>query len=414
MLNNKKRLAEGMRIVEINSCNWGSTGSIMLMIKDAAKKRDHDVTVAYVKRRANYKKYKNGDLLIGGRLPFYLHVKLAKITGLCGCFSVIPTLLFIQRLKQIDPDVIHLHNLHGNYINIPMLFNYIKKHNIHTVWTLHDCWSFTGHCPYFTMAKCDKWKTGCFDCPSYRSYPRSISDNSCFMYKKKKKWFTNAPSMTIVTPSEWLSRLVKQSYLSEYDVKVINNGIDLSVFKPTESNFRSEHALENKKVILGVAFDWGKRKGLDIFVRLAGDLGSDYRVVLVGTDELTEKLLPQNVITIRRTHDQSELAQIYTAADVFVNPTREDNYPTVNMEALACGTPVITFDTGGSPESIDEACGCVVSCDDYDVLRSTIIRVCETKMYSQQACRNRSLDFDMYKKYDEYVDLYEKMNKNEE
>lgn len=399
-----------MKVVEINSCNFGSTGSIMLMIKDAANKQKHEVTVAYPKRRANYKKYKKGDLLIGDRVSFYLHVKLAKITGLGGCFSVIPTLLFIRRLKLIAPDVIHLHNLHGNYINIPMLFNYIKKHNIATVWTLHDCWAFTGHCPYFTMAKCDKWKTGCFDCPSYRLYPRCIADNSRFMYKYKKSWFTNAPNLTIVTPSEWLGKLVKQSYLSDYSIKVINNGIDLSVFKPTESNFRAEHGLEDKKVILGVAFDWGERKGLDIFVRLARELKSDYRVVLVGTDELTEKLLPYNVITVRKTHDQSELAQIYTAADVFVNPTREDNYPTVNMEALACGTPVITFDTGGSSESVDETCGCVVPCDDYDMLQSTIIQACETKMYSPQACRNKSLEFNMYKKYDEYIELYKQFS----
>lgn len=398
-----------MKLVEINTCNYGSTGTIMLAIEDKVKKCGDNAVVSYTKRRSNYKKQKNGDLLIGSRFAYFVHIKLAEISGLSGCFSVISTLNFIRKLKKIKPDIIHLHNLHAEYINIPLLFNYIKKYKIPTVWTLHDCWAFTGHCPHFTLEKCDKWRNGCYECHQYKLYPKSLFDNSRFMYKNKRKWFTNVPNMTVVTPSVWLKNLVEASFLRSYDVRVINNGINLSVFKPTDSDFRQKYGLQNKKIVLGVAFDWGVRKGLDVFVRLASDVGEDYCIVLVGTTETIEKELPENIITIRKTHDQVELAQIYTAADVFVNPTREDNYPTVNMEALACGTPVITFDTGGSPEIIDNTCGSVVECDDYEALKTEIIRVCEENPYTNESCLTKSLEFDADKKYDEYVDLYKEL-----
>lgn len=398
-----------MNIVEINSVNYGSTGTIMLAVADKAKESGHTAVVSYAKRRSNYKKRKNTDLLIGNRLTYYMHVVMARISGLSGCFSIISTLNFIGKLKKIKPDVIHLHNLHGEYINIPILFNYIKKYKIATVWTLHDCWSFTGHCPYFTLEKCDKWQKGCYKCSQYQAYPKSLFDNSRFMYKNKRKWFTGVPNMIVVTPSVWLKNLTKMSFLKDYDVRVINNGIDLSVFKPTESDFRQKYGLQDKKIILGVALGWEIRKGIDIFVRLANDMEDEYRIVLVGTTEDTEKNLPNNIISVRRTHDQIELAEIYTTADVFVNPTREDNYPTVNMEALACGTPVVTFDTGGSPESIDCTCGSIVACGDYEALKTEIIRVCEEKHYTYESCVAKSLEFDAYKKYEEYVDLYKEL-----
>ena len=305
--------------------------------------------------------------------------------------------------------MLHLHNLHNSYINLPMLFRFIKKNQIPVIWTLHDCWAFTGHCPHFTLNKCDKWKNGCHHCELHREYPKSYVDHSKLMYGLKKKWFCGVENLTIVTPSVWLGNLVKQSFLSDYPVRVIHNGIDLDVFRPTESNFRKNHGITDKqKILLGVAFDWGMRKGLDVFLSLAERLDpKEYRIVLVGTNEAIDRDLPENIISIHRTHDQKELAEIYSAADVFVNPTREEVLGLVNLEALACGTPGVTFNTGGSPECYDETCGSIVDCDDIDALENEIIRICTVKPYTSEACIKRATKFDKNEKFKEYLDIYE-------
>ena len=229
------------------------------------------------------------------------------------------------------------------------------------------------------------------------------------MYELKKEWFNVVENLTLVTPSKWLANLTRESFLKEYPVQVIYNGINLEVFKPTESDFRVKYNLENKKIILGVAFAWNERKGLDVFVELSKRLGKDYKIVLVGTSETVEKQVSENIICIRRTQNQTELAQIYTAADLFVNPTREEALGLVNLEALACGTPVVTFKTGGSPECIDQTCGSVVEKNDVDGLLSEIIRICEQKPYSKEACIERAKKFDMNEKFLEYVKLYEQI-----
>ena len=400
-----------MKTVLINSCNFGSTGNIMLEIAETAENGGYTAAVCYPQSRDNSRKQKEKDFVIGTRFSRNIHLQLAGITGLNGCFSYFSTLKLLKKLDKFKPDIIHLHNLHNCYINLSLLFKYIKKHNIKTVWTLHDCWAFTGHCPYFDIAECAKWKTGCYSCPQYKDYPKSLFDNSKIMYRLKRKWFTGVKNMTIVTPSEWLAGLVKESYLKDYPVKVINNGIDLNVFKPTESDFRKKYALENKYIVLGVAFGWGKRKGLDVFIELEKRFDKEkYKIVLVGTDDNVDKLLPENIISIHRTQNQTELAKIYSAADVFANPTREENYPTVNMEALACGTPVVTFNTGGSPEMLDETCGAAVAKDDNDAMYNEIIRICEKKPYSLEACIKKAKGFDKNEKFGEYIRLYEVLN----
>lgn len=300
-----------------------------------------------------------------------------------GRFSYFKTLSFLKKVKKYSPDIIHLHNIHGSYLNLKLLFKFIKKNNIRVIWTLHDCWSFTGHCPYFDMINCEKWKKGCYNCPAYKNYPKSYMDNSKINYRFKKRIFSGVDKMTIVTPSKWLGNLAKQSFLEEYQFKVINNGIDLNIFKPTESDFRQKYHCEGKFVLLGVAFGWGPRKGIDVFVDLAKRLDDRFQIILVGTNEKTDKILPDNIISIHRTNNQKELAEIYSAADLFINPTREENYPTVNMESLACGTPVLTFDTGGCAEIPDESCGMVVAKDDIDSLYNEIIRISKEKPFSK-------------------------------
>ena len=400
-----------MKTVLINSCNFGSTGNIMLEIAETAENGGYTAAVCYPQSRDNSRKQKEKDFVIGTRFSRNIHLQLAGITGLNGCFSYFSTLKLLKKLDKLKPDIIHLHNLHNCYINLSLLFKYIKKHNIKTVWTLHDCWAFTGHCPYFDIVGCNKWKTGCYGCPQYKEYPKSLFDNSKYMYRLKKKWFTGVENMTIVTPSEWLAGLVKESYLKDYPVKVINNGIDLNVFKPTESDFGKKYALENKYIVLGVAFGWGRRKGLDVFIELEKRFDKEkYKIVLVGTDDNIDKLLPENIISIHRTQNQTELVKIYSAADVFANPTREENYPTVNMESVACGTPVVTFNTGGSPEMLDETCGAAVAKDDNDAMYNEIIRICEKKPYSLEACIKKAKGFDKNEKFGEYIRLYEALN----
>ena len=394
-------------IVEINSCNIGSTGGIMLNVAKNARLYGIAVLCACANSKSNKRKIDENTILIGNRYVRCIESYVEKILGVSLFTQFISTCLFLRKIKKQGCTLLHLHNLHNSYINLPLLFRFIKKNHIPVIWTLHDCWSFTGRCPYFDMTKCDRWQKGCHDCPyPKKSYPQSYIDTSRMMWKFKCNWFTGIENCIIVTPSQWLADLVKQSYLKDYPVKVINNGIDLSVFKPTESSFREKYGLTDKKVVLGVAFGWGKRKGFDVFVELASRLSDDYRIVLVGTDDNVDKLLPANIISIHRTQNQKELAEIYTAADVFANPTREENYPTVNMESIACGTPVVTFRTGGSPEIPDETCGSVVDCDDIDAMEIEIRRICEEKPYSVEACLKRAKSFDMNDRFEEYIEMY--------
>ena len=394
-------------ILSINSVPYGSTAKIMTGIAELC-------TLSGIKNvtSTGYSYHPIKELLIdnikiGNFFDKLIHMILCRFTGYHGYFSRITTKFFLKKVSKINPNIIHLHNIHGWFINYDILFNYIKKNKIRVIWTLHDCWTFTGQCPYFTMEKCDKWKTGCHNCSQLKLYPKTYVDRSNVMWRKKREWFTGIEKMTIVTPSQWLADLVKESFLKDYPVRVINNGIDLSVFKPTESDFRRKYAIGNKYILLGVAFGWEKRKGLDVFIELSKRLDSGkYQIVLVGTDNKVDKLLPENILSIHRTQNQQELAEIYTAADLFVNATREDNYPTVNMEAIACGTPVLTFRTGGSPEMLDETCGSVVECDDVDALETEIKRITKKNVFSVDICTKKAREFDQMEKYEEYVTLY--------
>lgn len=393
-----------MKVVQINSVANGSTGKIMLNIAETVRNQGGTVHT-FSERKPNAHIPPNHNVF-GSFAENLIHRGFSVITGISGTGSYFGTKKLLRQLDKISPDIIHLHNLHGWYINIPMLFHYIRKKKIKTVWTLHDCWAFTAQCSHFTVEKCDKWKTGCYKCPRYRLYPYTWVDRTRRMYKLKKKWLTGLDDMTIVTPSAWLGNLVKQSFLKDYPVQVINNGIDLSIFKPTPSDFREKHQLQNKKIVLGVASGWTDRKGLDVFIELSRQLDPEiYQIVLVGTDCAVDKLLPEGILSIHRTQNPQELAEIYTAADVFVNPTKEDSFPTVNIEALACGTPVITFETGGSAEIIDATCGLSVVCEDISSMASAIQKVCQNTYFSTAGCTTRAAEYDMHNKFAQYYEL---------
>lgn len=366
-----------MKVLQINTvCGVGSVGRIVRQIHEALREKGHESYIAYGRKPLGC----DGAIRIGGDLDVYFHVFLTRVFDLHGFGSKKATKKFLKIVEEINPDIIHLHNIHGYYLNIEVLFDFLKSFDKPVVWTLHDCWAFTGHCSYFTYAKCERWKTGCYSCPEKKSYPRSvIFDNSKSNYARKKKAFIGVKNMTLVTPSQWLAGLVKESFLGDYPVQVIPNGIDTEVFKPTPSDFKKRYGLDGKFLILGVANVWEKRKGFDYFLDLSKYLSDDEIIVLVGLSDERIKNLPNNIIGIKRTNSAKELAEIYTAADVFFNPTLEDNYPTVNLEAQACGTYVITFDSGGAKETIisKESGIAIKPCNAEDIMN--LIRVLRSK-----------------------------------
>ena len=388
-----------MKVLQINSvCGYGSTGRIATDLYKVYEEAGHECVIAYGRGIAP-----DGfnTIKIGNKIDMYKHIAKARLSDKSGFGSKKVTEKFIEDVKKFDPDIVHLHNIHGYYLNIEILFNYLKKANKKVIWTLHDCWTFTGHCAYFDYVGCDKWKTACENCPQIKSYPKSqFIDQSKSNFTNKKEIFTGLKDMTIITPSKWLADKVKESYLKEYKVEVINNGIDLNIFKPTKSDFKEKYKISDKKIILGVASVWEQRKGLNYFIKLNETINDNYKIVLVGLTEDQKKKMPDNIIGITRTNNIKELVEIYSAAEVFFNPTLEDNYPTTNLEALACGTPVITFDTGGSPESVPKKCGEILYNKDIDISIFSNIDIDKDKIKSYIS------DFDKNKKFKCYLNFF--------
>ena len=290
---------------------------------------------------------------IGTPADYLFHAGFSRLADCQGRLSRHATRKFLQEAERLAPDVLWLHNLHGYYIQYEDLFAWLKKKpRIRKYWTLHDCWAFTGHCAYFTYAGCDAWRNGCGHCPQKKSYPSCYGpDMSAVNYRLKKKAFQGVENLTIITPSKWLADLTQESILREYPVEVRHNEVDRTVFYPRESEFAKSHGLSGQKIVLGVAVGWEETKGLPDILALRKILDENYVIVLVGATEKQIRSFPKGIVGMPRVSSQNELAEIYSAADVLINPTHQDNYPTVNLEARACGTPVVTYDVGGSPES---------------------------------------------------------------
>lgn len=396
-----------MRVLMINIvCGIRSTGRICTDIADLLIAQGHECKIAYG-RETVPDNYKDIAVRIGSNTDVNMHALQSRIFDNAGFASRTVTEKFIKWVQEYNPDVIHLHNIHGYYINIEILFEYLKTCGKKIIWTLHDCWAFTGHCSHFTAVKCEQWKTQCSHCSQIRNYPACYTcGNVKRNFERKKAAFTGVPDMHIVTPSKWLANVVKDSFLREYPIEVINNGIDLNAFKPTKSDFREKYRLQNKTIILGVASVWNERKGFNDFLKLSEMIDNDSCIVLVGVSKKQLKILPKNIIGIERTNSVKELAEIYSTADIFVNPTREDNFPTVNMEAISCGTPVMTFNTGGSPEMIGETCGTVVACNETEAFAREISSIFENRRFSKEACIEHAKKFDMNDRFQEYIDLY--------
>ncbi len=396
-----------MKILLINVvCGILSTGRIVADLYKVLRQQQHACLVAYGRGQATADVE---SLRIGSDLDICAHGLYTRLTDKHGFASSSATEAFLRRVDAYQPDLVNLHVIHGYYLNVELLFNYLKSKNIPIVWTFHDCWAFTGHCTYFDYAGCERWRTACHDCPQKSVYPSSLLfDNSSWNYQRKKELFSSQTNLTIVTPSQWLASLVKQSFLARFPVAVINNGIDLTVFKPTGSELRQKYGWTGKFVLLGVTNHGSERKGMKYLVELSQVLGDDYQVVLVGITKEQKKKLPANVVGLERTNNTKELAELYSLADVFINPTLEDNFPTTNLEALACGTPVITFKTGGSVEAVDETCGLVVEKGDNVGLLDSVRKLKE-RNFSRQACVERAKRFDKQERCRDYADLYDEI-----
>ena len=394
------------KLLQINiTANWGSHGRIAEEIGQLALSQGWESHIAYG-RWANSSQSQLYH--IGSMWDERWHGLQSRLFDNHGLASKRATQKLIEEIERISPDIIHLHNIHGYYLNYALLFDFLSKANVPAVWTLHDCWALTGHCSHFMYTGCKKWKTGCYDCCEKGEYPASLwIDNSRRNYALKKKFFNSVPNLTLITVSDWLSGVVAESFLKEQQLKRIYNGIDLSVFCP-----RQGCAGKVGKQILAVASKWTERKGLSDIFQIRRLLPSDYSVTIVGLATEQVKTLPAGIIGITRTNSVGELADYYAQADVFINPTYEDNFPTTNLEALACGTPVITYRTGGSPEAIDEQTGIVVDTGDVNSLAEGICKLCNDPNQEERRnlCRQRAvLLFNKNDRYQEYLDLYNRL-----
>ena len=390
--------------------NYGSTGHIAEDIGQHAIQHGWDSYIAYGR---NPRLSKSKTIRIGTDCDVNLHGLQTLLFDRHGLASVKPTKKLIEKIQEIKPDIIHLHNIHGYYINYEILFDFLNSADIPVIWTLHDCWAMTGHCAHFEFVDCDKWKTQCYSCPLKNKYPSSLLiDCSKTNYIRKKRLFNSVRNMTLVPVSNWLRSIVNSSFLSDYTVQVINNGINLNIYTPKKGNvFHTKYKLSNYFIILGVAHIWSIKKGLNDFIKLSKLLSDNFKIVLVGLSKKQLNDLPTNILGIPLTENTEQLADLYSAADLFVNPTWEDNFPTTNIEALACGTPVVTYKTGGSLEAIDSDTGFIVEQGDINGILDAVKAVKDNgKSYYTKVCRFRAEQF--YNKVDrcqDYIDLYNRL-----
>lgn len=398
------------RVLFINqSKNYGSTGKIVEALGLLAESKGWDVALVHAAR------YDRPSMLkcikAGSTFSENWHALMAQLFDRQGLQSSWTTKRVIRRIKAFKPDIIHLHNIHGYFLNYPKLFEFLHEAGIPVVWTMHDCWSFTGHCTYYDLVSCDKWKTGCHHCSNLNNYPQSVwLDRSEKNFAIKKRLFTQIQNLTLVPVSEWLGRETLQSFMRIYPINVIHNGIDTGIFRIKKSNLRMQLGLEGKYVILGVSSNgFTGRKGLSDFIKLSSSLSNEFQIIMIGMKDKELKIVPERIMGLTRTSNIEELVDYYNLADVFINLTYSDNFPTTNIEALACGTPVITYRTGGSPEAVDSKTGVVVEQGDIYGLIDAIKQIKAYPLLPDD-CRQRAQKyFDKNKCFEKYLDLYDSL-----
>lgn len=397
-----------MRIAAINGAQGASTGQIMNDLALYAWQNGHEMFTFVPATEYTVRLFPWSET-IGTAASHQEHIERGIRTGYNGIYEVEGTREMLRLFEERGIELIHLANLHNFVLNLPLLFQWVKAHHVPVVWTLHSCWPYTGKCVHYSMADCNRWQTGCHNCPLQHRWPYSNTDNSAAMWRLKKKWFSDVEKMVIVGTARWITEDAKLSFLGQYPVRMIHNGIDQRYFHPVLSDFRKQNGLEGKIVLLGVADNWLRHKGLATMIELAGRLDTRYKLVLAGTDEQVEALLPPEILAIRNTRNKNVLAQIYSTADIFLQTTQEETFGMVNVEALACGTPVITFDVGGSPDALDESCGRVVPPGDIDAMLAAVEEQVRTHAMTPEACRKRAEYFSVERMCRDYFALYQEM-----
>lgn len=396
-----------MKVFIINVvCGKGSTGHIVVDLYNEILASENEACIGYGRGNApqNIQKYR-----IGSEMDVLVHAGLSRLTDRQGRYSIRATRALVHKIEAYSPDIIHLHNIHGYYINYEILFDFLRKYDRPVLWTMHDCWAFTGHCAHYEGVMCDGWLNGCSSCKYPFVYPKAYTRrNTGNNFSKKKSAFL-IPNLTIITPSHWLKTQLSRTFFRNVPCTVINNGIDLNKFHIVSSNIKEQLGISGKKMVLGVANVWTNYKGLADFIVLSKRLGPSYAVCLVGLGKKQLKSLPDNVIGIERTESLEMLVKYYSAADVFVNLTYEDTFPTTNIEALACGTPVVTYQSGGSPEIVQGTCGKTIAKGNLDAVVRTIIDEIQEKETYKDSCLRRAGMFRKEDCYRQYMMLYRKI-----
>lgn len=400
-----------MKVYIINSVfKYGSTGNICMEIEQALAAHGAVCRVAYGRTGANNEK---GDgYVISNKLDLLSHVLYTRLTDKHGLLSKHVTRRLIQDIRAFEPDVIHLHNIHGYYLNYELLFEFLEEYKRPVVWTLHDCWAFTGHCAHFDAAHCEKWKTHCEACELRGEYPQSwYADKSSQNFNLKKKMFTSISKLYLITPSKWLAGVVKKSFLGKYPVEVIYNGIDLKKFYPRSGKeFRDSIGAAEKIIILGVASVWTEKKGLQDFVELQGYLDESYQIVLVGINEKQQMMMPQSIHCISRTDSVEELAEIYSAADVYFNASVEETMGLTTVEALACGVPVVVYNKTAVPEVVPEGGGMILEPGNISQVKEAVDKLADADR-NRTAYSEMAHSFRKESQYEKYIEVYEKIFK---
>ncbi len=399
---------EKKKLVQINTVCNTSTGKLMGDIQRKANEVGYE-TLSIVGRRKVFQDIRCEK--IGNSISFWIHVAINTVFDRQGYGSYFVTKKIVRRLREENPDIIHLHNLHGYYINLPLLFNYLSKEFKGEIyWTFHDCWPITGHCAHFSASECFKWKSGCSKCPNKMVYPISLlMDLSSRNYQDKKEMFCSLKSLTILTPSEWMAGWINSSFLRQYPIVVVNNGIDLKTFfyrKPADEIFDKYKISRQKKVILGVSSVWNERKGLNDFLALAEALSAEYQILLVGLSKKQLRKMPANIVGIPRTENVEELTMIYSLSHILINPSLEESFSLVTAEAIACGTPVIVLDTSAVKELVCEDNGIVLSRHEVIDYMEAIKKV-EEKQLSRETVMQTAQKYDVEVFAEKVIQLYE-------
>ncbi|MCE5344313.1 MAG: glycosyltransferase [Eubacteriales bacterium] len=403
-----------MRVAHINVTSGLSTGRVATGIGEVLEDLGHKALLCYSR---GYPPENIPGFRIGNTVDMWLHALGARLWDRAGFFSRGATRRLVRQLRLYKPDIVHLHNLHGYYLDIRTLFGYLAEAGVPVVWTLHDCWAFTGHCAYYTIAECDRFTLGCGHCPQLSAYPAALwVDQSTRNWQQKRAAYAAVPNLMLVTPSVWLGREARRSFLGKRAIRVIPNGIDLTQFRPCDepellSDVVKRYGLKElagKHMLLSVASTWDERKGLTDLVELSKRLREDMMIVVLGLTERQRGELPATMLGLGSTQNIRELRALYAAADVCMSLSHEETQGMTLLEALACGTQVLCYDATALPETVTPDVGEVVPEDDLTAAAAACARLCDQPK-SPLSCRARAMEYEKRGQYTQYVGLYQEL-----